>query len=145
MLTVWSLVSGFVGGVIAWIVTATVGQPLQHFLQLRHDAAFALAQFDESAWSGNPDAEPPTSDWLIRRTSSFDATGSALLAFAASNILVARALRWRAWGRFRCYPQSAGGSLRMLAEARPGTQTSEQLRRQVLSSLKLARWPQGVL
>lgn len=87
----WSLTYGFLGGVIAWIVTTIIVQPLLRFIQLRNEAAFVLAQYDHRAWIGNPDAKSPDDEWRTKRREAYDATGTALIAFAASNVFVARA------------------------------------------------------
>jgi len=41
-----SLLWGFLGGVIAWVVTSLISQPLTNFLALRHEAATALARYE---------------------------------------------------------------------------------------------------
>jgi hypothetical protein len=92
-LKVWALLSGFVGGFIAWIITTAVGQPLQRFVQLRQQAAFVLAKYDDQPWIGNPEAKPPSNDWLVERTEAFDKAGSELVAFADSNTFIAHNLR----------------------------------------------------
>jgi hypothetical protein len=89
---VWALLSGFVGGIIAWIVTTAIGQPLQRFFQLRQQAALVLAEYDDRLWINNPEAEPPSNDRFKERSEAFDKVGSELVAFADSNTFVARSL-----------------------------------------------------
>jgi hypothetical protein len=132
----WPLLSGFIGGFIAWIVTTAVGQPMQRFIQLRQQVALVMAQYDQRTWIGNPEAKPPDENWLKERREAYDKAASELLAFADSNAFVTKALRWKRLGRYRFYVRSAGLNLRTLAEAYPGTQSWDQLRRNVLSSLK---------
>jgi hypothetical protein len=82
----WSLITGFVGGVIAWIVTTIVAQPLQRFFQLRQQAAILLVQYDDQAWIENPEAKPPSNKWLKERQEALDKVGSELVAFAEQTI-----------------------------------------------------------
>jgi hypothetical protein len=143
-MTIWGILSGFVGGIVAWIVTTILGQPLQRFLQLRQEAAAAVAQFEDRAWIGNPEAKPPSNEWLDKRREAYDKAGTSLLAFANTNLFVTRALRQRPLGRYRCNIRSAAECLRTLAEAYPGTQSSTQLHRAVLSGLAIKAWPQNI-
>jgi hypothetical protein len=140
----WSLLSGFIGGFVAWIITTAVGQPLQRFFQLRQQAALILAQYDGRAWIGNPEAKPPDNEWLEERREAYDKVGSELVAFADSNTFVTRALHHKMLGRYRCYVRNAGVSLRTLGEIYPGTESWDRLRRGVLSALKIAGWPRDV-
>jgi hypothetical protein len=43
----WSHLAGFAGGVAACITTEFVAKPLARFIQLRSDAAVALALYEE--------------------------------------------------------------------------------------------------
>jgi hypothetical protein len=140
----WSLFSGFLGGIAAWVVTTALGQPLQRFLQLRQQAANVMAQDDDHAWIGNPEAKPPDDDWLRRRREAYDKVGHELVAFADSNTFVVRLLNQRVLGRYRCYVRSAGGNLRALAAAYPGTKSWDELRRRARSALKIVGWPRDV-
>jgi hypothetical protein len=143
-MTAWGLFAGFIGGFVAWIVTTSLGQPLQRFIQIRQEAAFVIAEFDDRAWIGNPDAVPPDNNWLNKRREAYDKEGTALIAFADSNLFVTRLLRLKILGRYRCYIRSAGHSLRTLGAAYPGTQANDQLRQSVLSGLKIKTWPHNI-
>jgi hypothetical protein len=111
---------------------------------LRQQAALVLAKYDDRPWIGNPDAKPPTDDWLKERRYAFDKIGSELVAFADSNSFVARNLHRKILGRYRCYIRNGGESLRTLAEVYPGTQSWDQGRRSAMSALKIAGWPGDV-
>jgi hypothetical protein len=143
-MSIWGLFSGFIGGFVAWIVTTSLGRPLQRFIQLRQEAAFVIAQYDNRAWIGNPEANPPENDWLDKRREAYDNTGTALIAFADSNLFITRILRLKCFGPYRCYIRSAGDNLRTLGAAYPGTQANEQLRQSVLSNLKIKTWPYNI-
>lgn len=140
----WGLFSGFIGGIVAWSVTTILGQPLHRFFQLRQQAALAIAQYDDRAWIGNPEAKPPDNDWLKERREAYDKVGSELIAFADSNTFVTRALHHKILGRYRCYVRNAGNNLRTLGEAYPGTDAWDRLRRSALSGLKIAGWPRDI-
>jgi hypothetical protein len=139
----WGVFSGFLGGVVAWIVTTILGQPLQRFLQLRQEAVAAVTLFEQRVWIGNPEAKPPTADWLEKRREAYDdKAGTALLTFANTNLFITRTLRQL--GRYRCNVRSAGENLRTLAKAYPGTQASDGLYRTVLSGLAIKAWPHNI-
>ena len=123
-MNIWSLITGFAGGVIAWLFTTTLTQPFQRFIELRREAALALTEFEDRLWIGNPEAKPPTEDWLEKRFSAYDKAGTALIAFAISNSFLTRFLHHSLLGRYRCYVRAAGENLRVLAAAYPGTPVS---------------------
>jgi hypothetical protein len=141
----WSLIAGFVGGIVAWIMITVVAQPLQKFLQLRQQAAILLVRYDGQAWIGNPEAKSTTNEWLEERRAALDQVGSELVAFADANTFIARMLHHRGLGRYRCDVRYAGEDLRSLAAAYPGTQVWDQLRAVVMSRLKIAGWPRDVV
>jgi hypothetical protein len=136
-MTLWGILSGFVGGLIAWVVTTTLAQPFQRFLQLRQEAAIAIAQFEDRPWIGNPEAKPPTNEWLDERLAVYDKAGTALVAFAISNSFVTRALYHPFLGGYRCYVQAAGDSLRNLGASHPGTPASRHFLEALISELKI--------
>ncbi|SCB39514.1 hypothetical protein GA0061099_1006163 [Bradyrhizobium yuanmingense] len=137
-MTIWSLIIGFVGGVIAWVFTTGLAQPFQKFIQLRQDVASALAEFEHSRlWTGDPDEEPPPKEWLEKRQSSYERAGVALVAFSISNSFFTGLLHNRCLGSHRCYVRSAGDYLRNLARMSPGTQ-SQQIHEAVMRQLRLA-------
>jgi hypothetical protein len=133
----WPLLSGFLGGVIAWLVTTAFAEPFKRFLQLREDAARALAEFETMPWIRNPEANPPSDDWLNKRREAYDRAGIALIAFATSNSFLGRILIHKVLGRYRYYVQAAGLGLRTLAVAYPGTQSSETCYQSILRQLHL--------
>jgi hypothetical protein len=136
-MTLWPLITGFVGGVIAWLFTTALAQPFQRFLTLRQEAAFALAEFEDRAWIGNPEAKPPTNDWLDKRLAAYDKAGTALVAFASSNSFVTRLLHHPVAGPYRCYVRAAGEGLRVLAATYPGTQAALTYRELVAGQLRI--------
>jgi len=137
-MSTWGLFSGFIGGFVAWIVTTSLGQPLQRFIQLRQEAAFVIAQHDNRAWIDNPEANPPENDWLDKRREAYDKTGTALIAFADSNLFITRMLRLKCFGPYRCYIRLAGDNLRTLGAAYPGTQANEHCSAIFISSIQRA-------
>jgi hypothetical protein len=143
-LTVGSLFTGFIGGIVAWIITTVLGEPIRHFFELRQQAASVLAKYDDLPWIGNPDAKPPGEAWLKERREAYDRVGSELVAFADSNTFIARTLHNRLLGRYRCYVRNSGNTLRTLGEAFPGTKAWDTLRRSAMSGLKIAGWPRDV-
>jgi hypothetical protein len=133
----WSLLAGFVGGMAAWIATEVVAKPIARFMQLRSDAAMALALYEDQTWKfENPDVEPPDADGsesVENYTKFRDQLCSPLHPHNASYPF----LHHKALGRHRCYVSSAGSSLKGLGEAHPATAASDQLQRAVVSGLKL--------
>jgi len=99
----WPLFSGFLGGIVAWIITTILGQPIQRFIQLREHAALILARYDNLPWIGNPEAKPPENNWLEERREAYDKIGSELVAFADANTFIARQLHHKILGRYRIY------------------------------------------
>jgi hypothetical protein len=133
----WSLLTGFVGGVVAWIAMELIGKPLTRFIQLRNEAAEALALYEDRTWMfEDPEIEPPGDDWLQKRRERYEAIGSALIAFERSQRFFSRILHHKALGRFRYYPSSAGLNLKTLGEIRPGSRESYYLLGGVRSGLK---------
>jgi hypothetical protein len=132
-----NLALGFLGGLVAWIVTTFLAQPFALFLKLRNEAAVAVANYETRPWIGNPESEPPSQEWLVERRKAYDGAGTALVGFSASNKVLARILQKGVFGLFRCNPWSACENLRTLAEAYPGSQSSERLIRSVVRGLRL--------
>jgi hypothetical protein len=131
-----SFLFGLLGGVIAWVVTSFFAQPLSTFFNLRAGTAKALARYEDRV-DHNPEAPVPSADWLAERKRTYENCGADLVAFAVSNTVITRLLNRFPYARFRCYPRSAGLALLTLSEVRPGTRSSEDLREQVISALKL--------
>jgi hypothetical protein len=140
----WNFLLGMlVGAPIGWIVRSFVGEPLVNFWSLRTAVARDFARYEDS-FDHNPDADPPSADWLLERKKAYETTGAALVAFGVSNSHLAGYIQRAPITSLRCYPRSAGSNLLTLAGTRPGTQASEQLRAQVVSALKLKYWPSHV-
>jgi hypothetical protein len=140
-MTLWSLVTGFVGGVCAWFLTTAVAQPFQRFITLRQEAAVALVDFEDRLWIGNPEAKPPTQEWLAQRLNAYDRVGTNLVAFAASNSFITRLLYQPILGRYRCYVSAAGENLRILAATYPGTQIAAAYHENVVRELHIVTGP----
>jgi hypothetical protein len=136
-----TLLIGFIGGFVAWIVTTIVGEPVRRFFQLRTQAALILAKYDDRPWIDNPEAKPPEAEWLEKRREAFDEIGSELVAFANSNSFIARLLHHKLLGKYRYNIRHAGDNLRMLAEVYPGTQVWHETHRQIQRALKITGWP----
>ena len=138
-----SFLWGVLGGFIAWFITWFLTQPLSTFFGLRVQAAEALARYEDQLHP-DPDAPPPSSEWLLERKKAYETCGASLSAFAVSNAAVAALLY--SWPKVlpRYYARSAGSSLLTLSGISPGSEAADQVRRQVVSALKLNYWPYGM-
>jgi hypothetical protein len=141
----WSLLSGFIGGMVAWLVTTVLGEPIRRLIQLRQESALLLARYDDLPWIGNPEAKPPENKWLDERREAYDKIASELIAFADANTFISRQLHHRFLGRYRLYIRNAGNSLRTLGATYPGTQSWDQIRQNAMSALRIVGWPRDVL
>lgn len=148
-----AFLSGLIGGLVAWVGTTIIGQPIYKFISLRAEAARALAQYDpdEQLHYGNPvlmladdgivgrdgaaeaAAAIAAKDRVCDRRRDYEICGAHLIAFAASNALVTRMLQ----RGFRCYPKSAGEALLLLSRCQSGTPASVLARGNVISGLRL--------
>jgi hypothetical protein len=126
---------GLIGGFVAWIVTALVGQPIYLFISLRAEAARVLIRYERTDYGPGPDAADV--NWITERKRAYQECGGRLVAFAASNVIVTRVLRNRFLGQFRCYPRSAGEALISLGDLGPGASSRTAVRDQVVSRLRL--------
>ena len=133
----WPLVSGFVGGFVAWIITTVLGEPIRRFFRLRQEAALILARYDDLPWIGNPDAKPPENKWLKERRLAYDKIGSELIAFADANTFIERYFRHQILGSYKIYIRNSGQGLRTLGATYPGTQAWDQLHREAMRALRL--------
>jgi hypothetical protein len=140
-MTFWPLITGFIGGVMAWFLTTTIAQPFQRFLVLRQEAALALVDFEDRGWIKNPDAKPPSEKWLEARLNAYDKAGTNLVAFAISNSFITRLLYHPILGRYRCYIRASGENLRVLAATYPGTQISATYQDIVVKELRIVTGP----
>jgi hypothetical protein len=136
-----SFLFGLLGGVVAWIATTFFAQPLTRFYSLRAEAAEALAQYEDQIDLGLEEKFQPSERWIAERRVAYESCGSGLLAFAASNALLAGWF-YRFWPKSsRYYARAAGSSLMALANTVPATQASEHFRVQIISALKLRYTP----
>jgi hypothetical protein len=135
MYSVGSFLSGLLGGIIAWATTDFFARPLTRFFALRAGVAEALALY-EDRFKG-PDAPEHDSEWFAGRRQAYEHWGAGLVAFAASNPLVARLLSRFPLRSFRYHARSAGSNMLGLAETLPGTPASDYFRSNVVTSLKL--------
>jgi hypothetical protein len=125
------------GGIIAWTVAWFFLQPLSRFFSLRDQAAEALARY-EGRIDTNPDADPPSQDWLAERKRAYENCGAALAGFSASNSTFAVLLYSPLSLKPRYYAHAAGAGLLTLSEVKPGTAAADQLRESIRSALKLS-------
>jgi hypothetical protein len=135
---VYTLLTAFIGGFLAWTATNVVGQPLLRFFQLRAQAAHILVRYDGLPWIDNPDAKPPDEEWLEKPREAYDEIGSELIAFADTHSLIARTLRHKLLGKYRYKARNAGDDLRLLGAAYPLAQVSAEIRGRVQLALRLA-------
>jgi hypothetical protein len=134
---VYTLLTAFIGGFVAWIATNLVGQPLLRFYRLRAQAAHVLARYDGLPWIDNPEAKPPDEVWLEKRREAYDEIGSELIAFADTHSLIARTLHHKLLGKYRYKARNAGDDLRLLGAAYPLAQVSAEIRKRVRLALRL--------
>jgi uncharacterized membrane protein YgaE (UPF0421/DUF939 family) len=134
---VYTLLTAFIGGFVAWIVTTVVGQPLLRFFQLRAQAAHFLARYDDQPWIGNPETKPPAEAWLAKRREAYEEIGSELVAFADTNSFIARALHHKLLGKYRYKARYAGDDLRLLGATYPGTKAWADIHKRTRSALRL--------
>ena len=136
-----SFVFGILGGIVAWVATTIVAQPLKKFLDLRAEAARLLALYgDEYDFTQNL-SHTSTADWLAERKKAYAACSAELTGFAFSNSLATRILHRSPIKSLRCYPRNAGTSLWSLSEATPGTGAAAELANGVKSALRLTYRP----
>jgi hypothetical protein len=138
-----TLFTGMMGGFLAWIATAIVGQPLIKFMNLRSQAAIVLARFDTEGAKDDDGAplapEDYEDDWKTARQKDYADCGCELVAFHAANATLVLLLR-KLPKKWRCYPKSAGLSFQSLAESVPGGNFEHETRRHIISALKLNFW-----
>src|SRR5271168_2640355 len=80
-------ICGFLGGILGWVVTTFVAQPLIAFLSARNEAAQVLSQFDvsDSYARGADDQTEPSSDIIAKRRDAYSSCGAKLISFDISN------------------------------------------------------------
>jgi hypothetical protein len=128
---------GMLGGIVSWLMTWFILQPLSRFFSLRDQAAVALARY-EGQVDPNPDVPPPNEEWLAERKRAYEDCGAALAGFAASNPGFAVMLYSPGRVGPRYYAHNAGAELLTLSGVNPGTDGADQLRESIRSALKLS-------
>jgi hypothetical protein len=123
---------GLIGGFVAWIVTALLGQPIYGFIGLRAEAARVLARYER-----DPGSEAGNANWTAERRRAYQECGARLVAFAAANVIMTRLLRSRVLRQLRCYPRSAGEALMTLGDLSPGASERLAARDEIVTRLKL--------
>ncbi len=131
---------GILGGVVAWLATTFLAQPLSRFLSLRSETARLLSLYEDHYDVTDPDKEPPSANWIAERKHAYELNAADLRAFATAHVIFARFLQSPLLGRFRVYPKSAADYVRLLGQTRPGTQPEAECRERIRSGLKL-KWP----
>jgi len=130
-----SFVWGVIGGFVAWVLTTTIAAPFYRFMSLRSEAARVLVLYEHAA------ERVATPDWLRQRAREYSRCGTALIAFSASTVIVARMLRSGFFFGMRFYPQSAGKSLIALADLEPRKPGSYELEDEIIAALRLSLVP----
>ena len=128
-ITLSSFLYGLLGGMVAWIATAILSQPLYRFLGLRNETAQLLAQYEhpDVTRGGNMNT-----DWMATRTKLYQECGANLIAFSAGNRPLGILLEFC---RFR--PSAAGQDFITLASLSPGANARGFLKQQIASALRL--------
>lgn len=111
---------GVIGGMVAWVATTILGQPIYRFVALRAEAAEMLARYERDN-SEDPGRDARDVNWLAARRHAYHECGSKLVAFAVANVAVAHLLRHRFLRGTRYYPRSAGETLMTLGDLSPGS------------------------
>jgi hypothetical protein len=131
---VTAAVWGFVGGIIAWLATTFVGQPLVAFIGSRSEAARALAQFGYLD-RYDPERDDPPPEIATDRRKILAEAGARLVAFAHANQFVIPIFR-----KLKLFPQQAGDSLILLSQMKPyGSYDNEYINDQVMHQLRLGQ------
>jgi hypothetical protein len=129
------LLAGFFGGMIAWVVIEFICRPVTTFWSLRSKAANVLARYEERV-----DYKIPSRDydaqWVAYRQREYVDCGNLLIAYEASNGLVARALH-RLPTKWRCSPKKAGENFLILANLRPAEYQAYRTRNIIVAALRL--------
>jgi hypothetical protein len=127
---------GLVGGMVAWVATMILGQPIYRFLNLRAEAAEILARYERDN-SEDPGRDAREVGWQAERKRAYQECGSKLIAFAISNVAATRLIRRRPLRGVRYYPRSAGEALMTLGDLSPGSPDRSTLIQAVISGLQL--------
>jgi len=132
-----SVLWGLIGGFLAWVATAIVGQPFYIFLSLRSEAAKALALYERGpGWQVTAQIESGIrrqSEYEEERERAYRACGAQLVAFAATNVVLVSIFRWaRSFN-----PKSAGEALISLGDMRRGSAEAYEVWETAVSALRL--------
>jgi hypothetical protein len=123
---------GLIGGFVASLATAILGQPLYTFLGLRSEAARLIALYERAPAlpsTNAPNRAVSLETWQAERKRAYQECGSRLVGWAMANNLLVSILR-----KLHLNPEDAGNEFFILAElpsAEPG------VRQAILSNLKL--------
>lgn len=121
-----SALYGLLGGFIAWVVTAVLGQPFYRYCSLRAEAARVLALYEHH------DVIRANHDWRAERKRAYQACGSQLLAFAATNVVVTSLLQ-----KMHRHPRVAGEAFITLSELSPDHDYRISFTHRIIAALKL--------
>ena len=84
----WSLLWGLVGGFVAWLATAILGQPIYTFLSLRSEAARLVSLYErprELPAVFTPTRAISEEAWQTDRRRAYQNCGSHLMGISAAN------------------------------------------------------------
>jgi hypothetical protein len=126
---------GFVGGVMAWLATSFIGQPIITFIAARSEAARVIALFGElDRYDGDPERDEFPDNIVLDRQKAMAAAGAQLIAFAHANQFLIPFLR-----KLKFRPQNAGNDLILLSQLKPAGDYNEEVRNRVMRTLRLGR------
>jgi hypothetical protein len=121
---------GLAGGVVAWITTTVIAQPLLLFWSLRTEAARVISLYERRGV-----VIPGLDDNRVRtRKLAYEACGSHLVAFDATYGPIIRLITFR---RFPFAMLPAGEALIAASTAPEGSAAAAQLRESVVRALRL--------
>jgi hypothetical protein len=123
---------GFIGGVMAWLATNFIGQPIVAFLAARSEAARSMAQFEYLDRDESGESEEFPDSIITDRQKSMAAAGAQLVAFAHANQFLVPVLR-----KLRLWPQHAGNDLILLSQLKPAGIDNEDVHNRIMRSLRL--------
>ena len=123
------LLFGLIGGVLAWVATMLVGQPLYTFLTLRGAAAKLLLMYEHGGEKASISA------WLIERENAYRVLGAEMAGFAVTHSQFVNLLRWRGFN-----PLEAGVNLMALASMSPGDPVRAPTYQNIIDPLRITHW-----
>ena len=127
-----SFLWGLLGGLIGSIATTIVVQPFYSFINLRSETASAMARYERvhTLFGG------PEETWLADRKIAYETCGSRLVAFAVTNVALAKILN-----KCGLDLQSAGDDLLILSQAAHGQAETSTVQERVATALRLKLYP----